>query len=403
MKTNQPQKNIWLQCDVEQLVNEGVLFKPLDGNHGGIHPKASDFVSEGIPFVMASDIYDSKVDLNKSNFITKKQADNLQKGFSLEGDVLFTHKGSVGGTAIVPSINTEYIMLTPQVTYYRVKNKERLNNHFIFYYFQSSKFQAYVKSVSGGGTRAYIGITAQLSLPFILPPLNEQNRIVSVLETWDKAIERLSKKIEVKRYVKKGLMQDLLTGKKRLKGFSDKWEVKKLGEISNLYQPQTITSEEISNSGKHKVYGANGVIGFYDKYNHEDAEILITCRGATCGTINLSEPRSWVTGNAMVANPKDNCIDKYFLYYLLIFSNLNSVITGLAQPQITRKDLSPFKIKIPKHKEEQEAIAQILTTADNEIQELQKKLQIIKEQKKYLLNNLITGTIRTPETLSIKS
>ena len=282
MKTHQAQRNTWIQCDVEQLVNEGVLFKPLDGNHGGIHPKASDFVSEGIPFVMASDIYDSKVDLNKSNFITKKQADNLQKGFSLEGDVLFTHKGSVGGTAMVPSIDTEYIMLTPQVTYYRVKNKERLHNHSIFYYFQPIKFQAYVKSISGGGTRAYIGITAQLSLPFILPPLNEQNRIVSILETWDKTIEKLSKKIEVKKQIKKGFMQDLLTGKKRLSGFTDKWENLTLGSIGQVVTGNT-PSKKVSEyyGGEFLWATALDFNGVYIK----DTEIKLSEKGRTVSRV----------------------------------------------------------------------------------------------------------------------
>ena len=426
MKTNQPQKNIWLQCDVEQLVNEGVLFKPLDGNHGGIHPKASDFVSEGIPFVMASDIYDSKVDLNKSNFITKKQADNLQKGFSLEGDVLFTHKGSVGGTAIVPSINTEYIMLTPQVTYYRVKNKERLNNHFIFYYFQSSKFQAYVKSVSGGGTRAYIGITAQLSLPFILPPLNEQNRIVSVLETWDKAIEKLSKKIEVKKQIKKGLMQGLLTGKKRLKGFSDKWKDVILDDVMNSFSTGLNPRDNFKLGFGKNYYVtikniSNGHLDFSNAEMVDDIALkLINKRSklskndiimSSIGNVGESyllqeDPKGWdINESVFCLKPNVKIINPKFLYFTIISSETKKYfennITGSSFRSIKMKELKNMPITIPEINE-QNAVAEILTTAEDEIQELEKKLQIIKEQKKYLLNNLITGTIRTPETLSTK-
>jgi restriction endonuclease S subunit len=95
------------------------------------------------------------------------------------------------------------------------------------------------------------------------------------------------------------------------------------------------------------VYGANGIIGRYDDFNHEHPEVLITCRGATCGTINMSQPKSWVTGNAIVATPKDGRIDKAFLHSLLIGSDLSSTISGSAQPQITRQGLSPYKIPLP--------------------------------------------------------
>lgn len=126
-----------------------------------------------------------------------------------------------------------------------------------------------------------------------------------------------------------------------------KFETVELGEVCKIYQPQTITSNEITAEGKYKVFGANGVIGYFDKYNHEESEVLITCRGATCGTINLSEPKSWVTGNAMVVSPLDGKVTKPFLFYLLRNVDLSPTITGAAQPQITRTSLSPFEIPLP--------------------------------------------------------
>jgi len=138
-----------------------------------------------------------------------------------------------------------------------------------------------------------------------------------------------------------------------------KFEMVRLGDVCELYQPQTISAKEFVEKGKYKVFGANGVIGFYDKYNHEDSEVLITCRGATCGTINLSEPQSWVTGNAMVAKPKDANINESFLYILLRASDLSSVITGAAQPQITRTSLSPFEIPLPPLSVQQQIVAKI--------------------------------------------
>lgn len=108
----------WECTTVEQLFRGGLIEKPLDGNHGNIHPKSGDFVSSGIPFVMANNLKGGNVDLESCAFIRKEQADSLQKGFSKQGDVLLTHKATIGHTAVVGAIPFEYIMLTPQVTYY---------------------------------------------------------------------------------------------------------------------------------------------------------------------------------------------------------------------------------------------------------------------------------------------
>lgn len=138
------------------------------------------------------------------------------------------------------------------------------------------------------------------------------------------------------------------------------YELVELGEVTNLYQPQTISQKDMVEDGQYLVFGANGVIGKYDQYNHEDREVLITCRGATCGTINMSTPKAWITGNAMVAQPiDDKTLNKDFLFFLLSNSDLSSTISGAAQPQITRQGLSPFKIPLPPLSIQEEIVAEI--------------------------------------------
>ena len=83
---------------VRQLIVQEILDKPLDGNHGEIHPKGEDFVAEGVPFIMASDLNNGQVDYTSCNFITAKQADSLRKGFAKNGDVLVTHKATIRRT-----------------------------------------------------------------------------------------------------------------------------------------------------------------------------------------------------------------------------------------------------------------------------------------------------------------
>jgi len=174
---------------VQELVEEGVLAKPLDGNHGGIHPKSTDFVESGIPFVMASDLKNGEVDDENCKFITVEQAKSLRKGFAKEGDVLLSHKATIGRTAIVGKIKTEYIVLTPQVTYYRVLDQSRVNSKYLKYYFDSVEFQSLFEQWAGGGsTRLYLGITGQMKLPIKLPDIETQNKIADVIDSFDRKI-----------------------------------------------------------------------------------------------------------------------------------------------------------------------------------------------------------------------
>ena len=116
-------------------------------------------------------------------------------------------------------------------------------------------------------------------------------------------------------------------------------------DVCEVYQPTTISTKDFVPEGKYTVYGANGAIGKYNKYNHENSEILMACGGATCGVINISEPFSWVNGNAMVIRPNGYVpiVQKYLRYYLE-FADKKDIISGTAQPQITRRNMQKFQI-----------------------------------------------------------
>lgn len=147
---------------------------------------------------------------------------------------------------------------------------------------------------------------------------------------------------------------------KKTKDYSNcKWDMIKLADVCEIYQPKTITSKELVKNGQYLVYGANGIIGKYSTYNHEDSEVALTCRGATCGTVNYTKPKSWITGNAMVVKPTNNQLSKRYLYYLLESIDLSSVITGAAQPQITRTNLSAFQIPLPPLEVQEEIVKEL--------------------------------------------
>ena len=137
------------------------------------------------------------------------------------------------------------------------------------------------------------------------------------------------------------------------------WEYKKLGDLCDIYQPKTLATEQLVADGKYYVYGANGIIGRYNDYNHEQSEILLTCRGATCGTINISQPYSWINGNAMVIHRKSEDLSFDFLKYLMLSLDYSLIITGAAQPQITRQKIAPILVKYPSLSVQQSIVSEL--------------------------------------------
>ena len=140
------------------------------------------------------------------------------------------------------------------------------------------------------------------------------------------------------------------------------WTVTHLYLLCDMYQPQTISIREMNANGRFLVYGANGIIGRYDKYNHEESELMMTCRGATCGNINVSEPFSWINGNAMVIHRKkthEHILLKTYLELFLRTIDKNKIITGTAQPQITRISLNKVDMPLPPLNEQKRIVAKV--------------------------------------------
>lgn len=406
----------WESLKVKDLVEREYIDKPLDGNHGNIHPKKSDFVDYGVPFVMANDIKDGKIDFANCSFITIKQANTLQKGFSVTDDVLLTHKGTVGNTAIVQKISTPFIMLTPQVTYYRVISREHLDNRYLRYYFDGYKFQTILKNYSGGGTRAYIGITKQADLPIALPPSKfEQTAIANALSDADALIQSLTRLIAKKRQIKQGAMQTLLNPYEngRLK---EGWVVKKLGEIGvfrggsgfpTRYQGKTeglypfYKVSDMNNEGNEKLMvNANNWID--EKVKKEIGSITFpknTIIFAKIGAAIFLERKkilnqeSCIDNNMMGYVFDTNLYNVEYLHYLFQTIPLGKLVSTTALPSLNGKEISVQKYYFP-NKLEQTRIATILSDIDAEIAALETKLAKYRYIKQGMMQNLLTGRIR---------
>ena len=208
MFKNAEGSNNWTKITVKEAVNKGYIARPLDGNHGEKHPKGDDYVSEGVPFIMAQDLKDKKVDFENCHFITEKQAGTLTKGWAKSGDVLLTHKGTIGRIAIVQPSQYKNILLTPQITYYRCLKD--LDKEYLAAYFATDYFTTQLNSMITGSTRASVTISQQEGLDLIIPPINVQKIFVSIVNQADKSISELRKSIDAIDKVIKSLINENL-------------------------------------------------------------------------------------------------------------------------------------------------------------------------------------------------
>lgn len=169
------------------------------------------------------------------------------------------------------------------------------------------------------------------------------------------------------------------------------WHEFKLGEDFILSQGKYLTKQEMSDTG-YPVYGANGVIGHSDNFMYGTPTVLVSCRGANCGFVHITKPKSWVSNNSIAVLPKTNQVDPFFLYYKFYHDGFNGFITGSAQPQIVVNVLARKEIVIPPINE-QKKIAEILSLVDEDIQETNKIICQTEKLKKGLMQELFTKGI----------
>ena len=213
---------------------------------------------------------------------------------------------------------------------------------------------------------------------FELPDLNKQRELAELL--W--AAEEI-------RQAYKNLipMQSQLLKSKFIDFFKDTSTVKKLTEICTPKQWKTITSKDLLKEG-YPVYGANGIIGYTDTYNHENPTVLITCRGATCGEINVSQPKSYVNGNAMCLDNLHSSLRYEYVEYFCKNYDFKPIISGSAQPQITIDGLSHVDVLIPDIEKQDEFIS-FCKKNESLMIELQESLNNLNLITKTLINQTL--------------
>jgi type I restriction enzyme S subunit len=429
---------VWNYLTINDCLRDGLIIDVQDGNHGEAHPKTDEFVSEGIPFVMAKDLVNGQIHIADCHKITWHQYQSLRVGFARPGDVLLSHKGTIGLTAIVPDW-LQHVMLTPQVTYYRVSEGKKLSGKFLFWFFQSPLFQQRLEVLSAQSTRSYIGITLQKTLSILVPPFDEQKRIAELLDTVDAAIAHTSSLIAKLKLMKAGLLHDLLTrgldenGELRdaiahpeqfkesaLGLISKDWEVCQLSDfyavparnglykpakfygrgVLMIHMPQMFRGLTIDVSDAASVYVNPSEL---ERFSLAAGDLVFARRSLNlegagrCSLVPaVSEPTTFESSIIRVRLSTDKLrpiFANYFLNSETGFRLRLPLIRQVAVSGVSSEDIASIPVPCPPP-EEQDAIIKIIDTHNTRIRAEEAYRDKLKLQKQGLMHDLLTGKVR---------
>jgi type I restriction enzyme S subunit len=353
----------------------------------------AEFVPQGYPIASIREVQSSFVDLTDANHTTEHFYKLLIEGGRkpCPGDLILSRNATVGEIAQVVDSHPQFAM-GQDVCLLR-KKAPNLSTEFLQAIFQSSVIANQLSNLMVGSTfkRANIEQIRNFSVP--MPPPPEQRAIAEALSDVDALIGALDRLIAKKRDLKQDAMQQLLTGQKRLPGFSGEWQVRSLSTICSMKSGEGITSANIDQFSKYPCYGGNGLRGYTTRFTHDGRYALVGRQGALCGNVYGVEGQFFASEHAIVVTASADT-DIQWLTSVLGRMNLNQYSESSAQPGLSVSKILKLEIAVPPTKAEQSAIAEVLTNMDSEIAALEQRRDKTRALKQGMMQELLTGRTR---------
>ncbi|HGH4599239.1 restriction endonuclease subunit S [Enterobacter hormaechei] len=366
-----------------------------------------------IPWVTTPEINGRYIPSNlQVNYVSTTALSDAGGKIVPKGAVVMAAVGELGLIAIT----SEPVVLNQQL--HAFVCSKLVNNEFLAYWLTTQK--PYMESIASKTTIPYMNKTNCESIPVLLPPLAEQFKIAQILIAWDKAIVVTEKLLTNSQQQKKALTQQLLTGKKRLLDedgvrFSGEWVHGQLGDLcafkggfafKEVYQGQSMGELPFIKVSDMNLLGNERNIEYSNNWVSFETAKLMKAKPFPESSIVFAKVgaalllnrrrillRPTIIDNNMMAAVPSNAADTEFLYQLLMAIDFARFVQEGAVPSINQGDLSSFKLSYP-YVEEQPKIAAVLSAADAEISTLEKKLACLKDEKKALMQQLLTGKRR---------
>ncbi|CAK7080106.1 restriction endonuclease subunit S [Escherichia coli] len=373
----------------------------------------------GYKFVNVMDVFRNDI-LTESKIIGRVQVTDKQlEGYQLKyGDVLFNRTSETFDEIAIAAIYLDNAIATFGGFVIRARPKgNQIDPAYSVFLFQSKSYRSQVVKLGQGAIRANIGQKDLARVCILVPPLAEQKKIAQILSTWDKAISVTEKLLTNSQQQKKALMQQLLTGKKRLLDengvrFSGEWKRVKLGAIADMNSGGTpkstveeyyggnipwVSISDMTSNGKW--------IATTEKYltelglNSSSARIypknsVLYAMYASIGECSIAAVNLTSSQAILGIRPKD-CLNYEFLYFYLTSLKEKIKLQGQqgTQSNLNAGMVKEFELDLPSIREQQK-IAAVLSAADAEISTLEKKLACLRDEKKALMQQLLTGKRR---------
>lgn len=276
-----------------------------------------------------------------------------------------------------------------------IEGTSKASREWFYYYFMHRDIFSFLSRQGAG--RYKLNKASLEKIPVLIPPIQEQKKIAQFLSTWDEAITIREQLLANSQQQKKALMQQLLTGKKRLLGkdgvrFSGEWNHGHLSDLGKITKGKALSSKDLI-AGDYPVIAG----GKSSPYNHRDFThenvITVSASGAYAGYVAYHPYKLWASDCSVVIAKANSDIS--FIYQLMshMQTKIYSLQSGGAQPHVYPKDLEVLRVGIPSI-DEQQKIAAVLSCADQEITTQQQKLEALKLEKKALMQQLLTGKRR---------
>ncbi|WP_413517776.1 restriction endonuclease subunit S [Carnobacterium maltaromaticum] len=358
--------------------------------------KEKEFFGKGTPIVNFTDVFHNRgIYTDKLMGKVTLSQNEIERYRVCKGDLFFTRTSETIKEIGYPSV----MMDEPEDTVFsgfilrcRAETFDPLENEFKKYVFFTENFRQEMTKKSSMTTRALTSGTSLKEMYFKFPKnKEEQKKIGKFMSSIDETITLHQHQLNILKQTKQGFLQKMFpkegesVPELRFPGFTDDWELRKLGEVYKFQYGQLNNNPD--NGGKYPIYGANGIIGGYDKYNSENA-IVIGHMGAYAGHVLWAEGKHFVTYNGTMGIADNRFINSSFGYYLIINVNIPKLTAGSGQPFVSYSDLNGIKILIPSI-HEQKVIGAFFNNFDKTIAFHQRELDLLKETKKGFLQKLL--------------
>lgn len=361
-----------------------------------------------------TNITHNKLDLTDVRTIPRSTSNKLPRSKLSRDDLVFAYVGTIGPVFLVDKDETYH--LGPNTS--KITARNGIAPEFLFAYFNSWLIKNEIVEHTSTGAQPSLSMTKIRNFRIISPPsINEQTAIANVLSNTDSLIDKLNQLIAKKQNIKLGTMQELLAGKKRLKGFSGEWEVKKLEKVISFVVDNRGKTPPLSKEGKplievNTIYrqgkspNYNLVTKYVNQLTYENwfrdghpkkGDILVVTVGSAGVSSYVKEEKGCIAQNIISLRIDKNYSSEYVYYYTLTRSfqdQVKSVLMGAVQPSLKVPHLKAFDICLSKKIEEQAAIATILSDVDAEIEQLEQQLHKYKLIKQGMMQELLTGKTR---------